>query len=831
MKTRGKQQRTKTMRILAIRPIPIGKMKVLKLSSSWKMQSLQINTTTKLMLRQLISTLRKCALLEKLRAAREAMNVHYPLTPTMWREWAQDEARLVAGQEDVAAVEALFERGVQDYQSVMLWLDYLEFVAKHDESSGQVSVEKHAKKRRLFEKSLAAVGLHYAEGGKIWKAFREMEKSLLHTLDGSENKDKQLENIRSVFHRQLTVPAADLAETLKEFKEWEEEQGVHIGDESDELAGVPTHVASAYKKALLVSASREPLEDKIAKDQAGSTEQLQHYMDYITLEETTGEPARIQVIYERTITAFPVDRDVWLRYTDYLEKNLKVSSVLKGVYARAVRNCPWVETLWKNYLLTLERSHAPDSEMAAVFEQSLLGGYQTPEELLELHLTRADGIRRRIMSMDDNSEKQTFLALLHDTFDRASQYMTSVFPDYVDRSLPLHAYWAHTEAHLAKDLAAARGVWENLIKSSGWMTEVWQGYISMELLLKNVKEARSIYRNCYSRRLEGNGTQIMCSAWLRFEREYGTLEDYDRALTKVAPRLAEVQVMQVQQETTPSQPSPQVNKTKEQAGKGVRNSNQTPSESVAGKRKRGSGDDSGFKEPKPVLKRPKAGEEESFKMSKQKGKTKNAPEPSASSLKEEAVTRHASTETPKLYTDECTAFLKNLSFEITPDELREFFSSGSGVKEVRLLRDKVTDQPRGLAYVEFEDEESLAAAVAKDGQDLGGRVIRIARSAPKAGRAGFGARAGRGGHPGRRGGRHGGGGRGEPGDENGSSGRGGRLGLGHHRGGKVAITGNNTFAVPRAVSRPLGWGAGQASTGDEVPKSNDEFRKLFLARK
>lgn len=95
---------------------------------------------------------------------------------------------------------------------------------------------------------------------------------------------------------------------------------------------------------------------------------------------------------------------------------------------------------------------------------------------------------------------------------------------------------------------------------------------------------------------------------------------------------------------------------------------------------------------------------------------------------------------------------------------------------------------------------------------------------------GIGFDLGVGGHPGRRGGRHGGGGRGEPGDENGSSGRGVRPGLGHHRG-KVAITGNNTFAVPRAVSRPLGWGAGQASTGDEVPKSNDEFRKMLLAKK
>lgn len=68
----------------------------------------------------------------------------------------------------------------------MLWLDYIEFMAKYDEDSAQASAEEQAKKRRFFERALAAVGLHYAEGGKIWKAFREMEKHLLLDLEGSE---------------------------------------------------------------------------------------------------------------------------------------------------------------------------------------------------------------------------------------------------------------------------------------------------------------------------------------------------------------------------------------------------------------------------------------------------------------------------------------------------------------------------------------------------------------------------------------------------------------------------------------------------------------------
>ena len=30
--------------------------------------------------------------------------------------------------------------------------------------------------------------------------------------------------------------------------------------------------------------------------------------------------------------------------------------------------------------------------------------------------------------------------------------------------------------------------------------------------------------------------QVMCAAWLRFEREQGSLEDYDWAVAKVTPR-------------------------------------------------------------------------------------------------------------------------------------------------------------------------------------------------------------------------------------------------------------------------------------------------------
>ncbi len=45
---------------------------------------------------------------------------------------------------------------------------------------------------------------------------------------------------------------------------------------------------------------------------------------------------------------------------------VQVASVIRKVYARAVRNCPWVATLWTKYMLALERGSAPETELAAV---------------------------------------------------------------------------------------------------------------------------------------------------------------------------------------------------------------------------------------------------------------------------------------------------------------------------------------------------------------------------------------------------------------------------------------------------------------------------------
>ena len=52
------------------------------------------------------------------------------------------------------------------------------------------------------------------------------------------------------------------------------------------------------------------------------------------------------------------------------------SAVVNRVYARAVRNCPWVGQLWGRGLRALERSGAPDEQHAAFYDKALAAGLQ-----------------------------------------------------------------------------------------------------------------------------------------------------------------------------------------------------------------------------------------------------------------------------------------------------------------------------------------------------------------------------------------------------------------------------------------------------------------------
>lgn len=71
-------------------------------------------------------------------------------------------------------------------------------------------------------------------------------------------------------------------------------------------------------------------------------------------------------------------------------------------------------------------------------------------------------------------------------------------------------------------------------------------------------------------------------------------------------------------------------------------------------------------------------------------------------------------------------FVGNLNFNTTREELETLFSEAGQIRDVFLPTDRETGRPRGFAFVEYETEEDASKAIERfNGQELGGRQLRV----------------------------------------------------------------------------------------------------------
>ncbi|EPZ36398.1 RNA-binding domain-containing protein [Rozella allomycis CSF55] len=71
-----------------------------------------------------------------------------------------------------------------------------------------------------------------------------------------------------------------------------------------------------------------------------------------------------------------------------------------------------------------------------------------------------------------------------------------------------------------------------------------------------------------------------------------------------------------------------------------------------------------------------------------------------------------------------TAFIGNLSFQATEEEISAFFGN-EGIQSIRLIRDKVDNRFKGYGYVEFKTKQDLKLAMEKHNMTCCGRSIRV----------------------------------------------------------------------------------------------------------
>jgi cold-inducible RNA-binding protein len=82
-------------------------------------------------------------------------------------------------------------------------------------------------------------------------------------------------------------------------------------------------------------------------------------------------------------------------------------------------------------------------------------------------------------------------------------------------------------------------------------------------------------------------------------------------------------------------------------------------------------------------------------------------------------------------------YVGNLSFDTSSNELQTLFAQTGTVESVSLIEDRDTGRSRGYGFVEMSTKEEGAAAIQKfNGQELGGRLLKVDEAKQRESRVG-----------------------------------------------------------------------------------------------
>ncbi len=94
-------------------------------------------------------------------------------------------------------------------------------------------------------------------------------------------------------------------------------------------------------------------------------------------------------------------------------------------------------------------------------------------------------------------------------------------------------------------------------------------------------------------------------------------------------------------------------------------------------------------------------------------------------------------------------YVGNLSYDMNNSALEQLFAPHGTIESAQVIEDRSTGQSKGFGFVEMSsDAEAQAAISALDGQDNGGRALKVNEAKPREPRSGGGGGGGGGGYGG-----------------------------------------------------------------------------------
>ncbi|CAM9963881.1 unnamed protein product, partial [Lampetra fluviatilis] len=477
----------------------------------------------------LIKLLQQLGELERLAKARQKMSELFPLTEELWLDWLKDEIRMGTDEAERDRVSSLFERAVKDYLCPEIWLEYAQYSIGGMGQAGGVE-----RVRAVFERALTAVGLHVTKGSAVWDAYREFENAVLGMMQPvlgvvlsavqQEQLKAQTERLNTLFRRQLSLPLMDMEACFTEYEEWLE-------------SPVEASVRQAHGKALKQLEKYKSFENALL---VAEPPKMAEYQAYIECELKEGDPARVQLVFERALADNCLVPDLWAQYTKYLDMQLKIKEVVLPAHRRATRNCPWATSLWKSYLLALERHHAEHDTVREVFDKALESGFMQATDYTELWQTYIDYLRRRVdFTQGSSQELEELRMTFHRAVESIRQEVAQRCAEGGDSSSAILQHWARIEANHCHNVQKARELWDQVMsQGNAKYGNMWLEYYHLERAFGDVQHARRALHRAVQ--CTSDYPEHICEALLTFEREEGTLEDWDAACQKIETKLKRV---------------------------------------------------------------------------------------------------------------------------------------------------------------------------------------------------------------------------------------------------------------------------------------------------
>uniref|UniRef100_A0A672P3A7 Spliceosome associated factor 3, U4/U6 recycling protein n=1 Tax=Sinocyclocheilus grahami TaxID=75366 RepID=A0A672P3A7_SINGR len=644
----------------------------------------------------LIKLLQQEGKLHRLRKARQKMSELFPLTEEIWLDWLKDEIRLTEDESDREKVYELFERAVKDYVCPEIWLEYVQYSIGGMGAQGGIE-----RVRSIFERALTAVGLHMTKGASIWEAYREFEIVILSTVQ-QELLNAQLERIHTLFRRQLAVPLMDMEGTYAEYADWADD-------------GVPETVTHQYRRALQQLEKCKPVEEALL---VSEPPKLAEYQAYIDFEMKEGDPARVQIIFERALAENCLVPDLWFKYTTYLDRQLKIKDLVLSAHERAVRNCPWTMGLWKSYLLALERHGADHQTVTDVFEKALNAGFIQATDYVEIWQSNLGYLRRRV-DFKWSRELDELRAAFARSLDYLKQDVEERFSESGDLSCTIMQVWARIEALHCKNMQKARELWDSIMtKGNAKYANMWLEYYNLERSYGDAAHCRKALHRAVQ--CTSDYPEHVCDVLLNFERVEGSLEDWDAAVQKTETKLNRVNEQRVAEKEallTRQEEEKAEHRRKAKADKKAQKKSQKANR-TGDKRKA----EDEYEE--------EWGEDEELPSKRLRGEegfgstaTEELMETESGLFGPPRQPQDMSKEQRK---DEDSVFVSNLAFNLEDPEgkLRTFFQGCGTVQQVRPVF-TVKGAFRGYCYVQFEDRLAVAEALKLDRQEVDGRPIYV----------------------------------------------------------------------------------------------------------